>query len=367
MQPLALQASLHVGEGDDDRVDVTRLDLGAELLDGQCRWLCHGSFLSDQATKQRGGRIAVLLHRHPGAVRVAAEDGVDDLLVLGVECSMLRRSTGIAMSMSCRADCDRVTASIEHRGARQRRDREVQARVRDPVGRGLGGVGRPPAGCRRARPAGRRRAAGSPRARPHRARPPVGRSARPASRPRSARRCRRAPRSASRVEEEGCGAAYVTRVPPPRPRRVVTSPASRRAAIASRNVVRLTARRSASSRSGGSCSPSAMAPSRIARASCSTVFSKALPSSAGRSTASDSAVCASSSAPLTAAISVEQLRRGLRVVTLGDVTHEVLATAEDPGPEGEEADERDRHGGEVERRVAEGARRVPAAAGRARR
>ena len=63
----------------------------------------------------------------------------------------------------------------------------------------------------------------------------------------------------------------------------MTRPESRSAAIASRRVLRLTPSRSASSRSGGSCSPSVKTPSRMAVASCSTVASKALPD-AGRST-----------------------------------------------------------------------------------
>ena len=37
VDPLALQPSLHVGEGDDDGVDVAVADLGAQLLDGQGR------------------------------------------------------------------------------------------------------------------------------------------------------------------------------------------------------------------------------------------------------------------------------------------------------------------------------------------
>ena len=36
VHPLALQATLHVGERDDDGVDVARLDLRAQLVDGQC-------------------------------------------------------------------------------------------------------------------------------------------------------------------------------------------------------------------------------------------------------------------------------------------------------------------------------------------
>jgi hypothetical protein len=48
----------------------------------------------------------------------------------------------------------------------------------------------------------------------------------------------------------------VTTVPPPRPRVVSTSPASRSAAIASRSVARETLSRAASSRSEGSVDPS---------------------------------------------------------------------------------------------------------------
>ena len=35
MDPLALQATLHVGEGHDDGVDVAVVDLAAELVDGE--------------------------------------------------------------------------------------------------------------------------------------------------------------------------------------------------------------------------------------------------------------------------------------------------------------------------------------------
>src|SRR5829696_526943 len=57
--------------------------------------------------------------------------------------------------------------------------------------------------------------------------------------------------------------------------------------MASRRVLRETPSRSASSRSGGSCSPTTKTPSRMAVASCSTVVSKTFPT-AGRSTASGS-------------------------------------------------------------------------------
>ena len=65
VQPLALQATLHVGERDDDGVDVARLDLRAQLVDGQGWWFRHVLFLSDEATQQRGGGVAVLLHHRP--------------------------------------------------------------------------------------------------------------------------------------------------------------------------------------------------------------------------------------------------------------------------------------------------------------
>lgn len=42
-EPLALEPSLHVGEGQDDGVDLTARDEGAQLLDGErgCA-VCHG-------------------------------------------------------------------------------------------------------------------------------------------------------------------------------------------------------------------------------------------------------------------------------------------------------------------------------------
>ena len=83
MQPLALQATLHVGERDDDGVDAPGLDLRPELVDRQGWWFRHVLFLSDEATQQRGGRVAVLLHHRPRPVRVAAENGGDDLLRAG--------------------------------------------------------------------------------------------------------------------------------------------------------------------------------------------------------------------------------------------------------------------------------------------
>ena len=92
-------------------------------------------------------------------------------------------------------------------------------------------------------------------------------------------RRRRASISATPV----AGAWSATSVPPPRPLRVCTSPAWRSAAIASRNVERLTRIAAASSRSGGSRSPGPNTPRRIAVASCSTVASKAFAPRTGRS------------------------------------------------------------------------------------
>jgi len=71
----------------------------------------------------------------------------------------------------------------------------------------------------------------------------------------SSQSCRWAAVVRSAVRADGPWGFMVTTVPPPRPRRVSTSPAVRRAAIASRRVARETSSRSASSRSGGSALP----------------------------------------------------------------------------------------------------------------
>jgi hypothetical protein len=39
-QPLALESALHVGDGEQHRVDAPGVDLGSQLLDRQCPW--HG-------------------------------------------------------------------------------------------------------------------------------------------------------------------------------------------------------------------------------------------------------------------------------------------------------------------------------------
>ena len=236
---------------------------------------------------------------------------------------MLRRSTGMAMSMSCRAAWARVTASTSigepesvaiARCSRESATRCAAASGASSTSRRLSvsqARWSPASGWVAANHAApgsttRRKARASSIAAPLRTNVPV------------------TPR-----DDAGISAAYVTVVPPPRPRLVVTRPESRSAAMASRNVLRLTPRRSARSRSGGSCSPSASTPRRIARASCSTVFSKALPD-AGRSTASGNAVSARSRPPPTASMSAEDLRGRLRVVPLRDVTHEVDPAAREP-------------------------------------
>ncbi len=82
-------------------------------------------------------------------------------------------------------------------------------------------------------------------------------------------------RAVGRCARTGSSGVMVTTLPPPRPRRVSTIPAVRKAVIASRRVARETSSRSASSRSDGSVVPIGWTPSRIAVASCSTQASKA--------------------------------------------------------------------------------------------
>ncbi len=190
---------------------------------------------------------------------------------------MLRLSTGIAMSMSCRAACERVTASMSigepDNVAMARCSRESATRCA--------------AGSDAASSTSRRLAASQARWSPARGWVAASQAA-PGSTTRrkvSASSMAAPLRTNGPLAVAGNSAAYVTQVPPPRPRLVSTSPESRRAAIASRNVLRLTPRRSASSRSGGSCSPCVNTPSRMAVASCSTVPSKTLPV-VGRSTTS---------------------------------------------------------------------------------
>ena len=230
-------------------------------------------------------------------------------------------STGMAMSMLVQRGLRAGHGVDEHRRARQRRDREVQPRVGDPVRRGVGGLLDLAQALREPGPLVAGQRLRSPRATPRPARRPGGRSARRAT---SAPLRTKVP--GTPVATPG-SAAYVTVGARRRaPAASCTRPESRSAAIASRRVLRLTPSRSASSRSGGSCSPSASTPRRIARASCSTVFSKALPA-AGRSTASGNAVERDGRRPLPRAACHHVSRRspmaGLVSCPFGTSTHEV--------------------------------------------
>ena len=98
------------------------------------------------------------------------------------------------------------------------------------------------------------------------------------------------PSSAERCRDSSVSAGSDTRtkLPPPRPRRVSTSPRRRRSASASRRVTTATRSDVASSASGGSCSPSPIRPSAIAPPSRRTTASdRTAPSSSGAKTAAD--------------------------------------------------------------------------------
>ena len=82
VQPLALQPALHVGEGDDDGVDLAGLDPRPQLVDARGAGRCGvmdvlsqcASVSAQQAAQQRGRVVAVLLHRAPRLGRLALED-----------------------------------------------------------------------------------------------------------------------------------------------------------------------------------------------------------------------------------------------------------------------------------------------------
>ena len=285
MQPLALQPALHVGEGDDDGVDLAvarsrraqvrpgsgsgRSGVGSCGL--QCRRIAVRSS-AEQAAQQRGRVVAVLSITRRARWPRPARIGVDDRARAGAsEWSMLTSSTGIALSMSCRSAWTARHRPISERRLGHGGDRQVEAASR-PAGARPGRCARDDlvAGAPRAGPAGAAvsaAAGGDVARRP--ARRPGGRPACPASSrlraaeargpradgfagPDARRRCRRRDRGWSRP------------VRPPAARR------SPRAASPGRPPSR-----SASSRSGGSVGRAGRRPSRIAVASCSTHASNA--------------------------------------------------------------------------------------------
>ena len=202
----------------------------------------------DEAAQQRGRVVAVLLHDPSGPFRSPARIARTSAACCRSEWAMLASRTGIASSISCRVDWTEVTASTTRgdpvRVATVRWKRESACRCW----------------------AGLRAATTSACAFSSWARAPSSRSAAaaiwaaPGSTIRrksraSSQSWRRAAGTRAAARPDGVRGFRVTTVPPPRPRVVSTSPACRRAAIASRNVDRETCRRCASSRSGGSIEP----------------------------------------------------------------------------------------------------------------
>ena len=232
VDPLALQASLHVGEGDDDGVDRRRRRCPrAARSTRQCGWCASWSSLSwscPQPSSPRSradGRVAVLLHGRPGRGRRRRRGRPRrSASCWSLECSMLRGSTGIAVSSSCSAGLGAGHGLDQHRRAGQRRDRQVQPRVGHPVRR----RGRRPRSTSAGTldepgPLVRRRAARSAAS----AAAPGSTTRRKSSA--SAQRRHRL-RDARRLSAPGLAPAYVTTtVPPPRPRRVVHQPRRRAA------------------------------------------------------------------------------------------------------------------------------------------
>ena len=248
MQPLALQPPLHVGERDHDGVDLPGVDPCRQLLHAQVAVVAHVSLSSLIPAARAAARPC----RRSGAPSRAVPATASRARIASTIGRAGRRSArcsssapGSRVSISCRDACTEVTASTTRREPGDRGDGQVEAGVGLPVRRRRAARRRPPRGP--APGPGARRRTG--RCRPRAAQAPGSTRRRNSSASsQSSRRdaVRRAePRAGSGRLERDHGAA-------PASPRVSTSPASRRAAIASRRVARETSIRSASSRSGGS-------------------------------------------------------------------------------------------------------------------
>ena len=234
---------------------------------------------AEKGAQQGRGPGEVLVHGAAGGLGVAGQDGVDDRSCCSFECSMLRSSSGIASSSSFSRIRTSAIADRQRRSAGDLGDGQVQARVEAAVVRQLRRRRSPPGSA--AGGAARRRST-SVRRPPPRPRSPA-RHAVPTRRPATSPSSR-----ASRLAgvRRGFGSTSLTNVPPYRPRRDSTYPASVSARIASRRVTRLTFSRAARSRSDGSRSPGTTTPSLIACSNRSTVSSNGLPVRTGRNNAS---------------------------------------------------------------------------------
>ena len=144
MQPLALQAALHVGEREHDGVDLAGVDAlrAGPPWSGGGRCGAHvspsasssGVVVSQQAAQQRGRVVAVLLHDLARPLGPPARIALHERGVLAVGVGDVgTRAPGSRSSISCSVACTEVTASTIRGEPVSDGDREVEARVGLPV------------------------------------------------------------------------------------------------------------------------------------------------------------------------------------------------------------------------------------------
>ena len=187
VQPLALQPALHVGEGDDDRVDVALVDPAPEVVHAEVPVVAHVVHLRRSLSQQPRSRAAVssqwLSIARRARVGVAGQDRVDDRRCAGV---------GVLDVDGQHGDGHQHVVQVGlHLGDRRDQSTATRSPRRSP-----GAAGSRPAGARRSpRPrstasqggeqrllAGHAQRPGRPPARPRPARRPGGTPGSPAAR-----------------------------------------------------------------------------------------------------------------------------------------------------------------------------------------
>ena len=146
MQALALQPSLHVGEADENGVDVAALDVGAQLVDGQKPAPLHGRKPTPDANSPR--------RRHANCVRRRGEVGTGSVLAAmqdaaALACARLRprRARRFRRTGARRAGRRRGGA------VRSRRRRSCDRRGRRDLRLGMASISRRRSSARRSRSA----------------------------------------------------------------------------------------------------------------------------------------------------------------------------------------------------------------------